>query len=105
MYLFAPSKFCFDGDNTNECLRMSVQAIFKPASRPGLRLLPEVDRDPAKIVEFPRQITGRWRERKARGRSAVRDLRDTVGLQAPVEEIAFSILAIATITGVSLLFL
>jgi hypothetical protein len=83
---------------------MSVQAIFKPASRPDLRLLPEIDRDPAKIAEFPRQISGRWREREARG-SAVGDLRDTVGLQAPVEEIAFSILAIATITGVSLLFL
>lgn len=105
MYLLLPAKFCFDGDNTNEYLRMSVQAIPKPASRPDLRLLPEIDRDPAKIVEFPRQISGWRREREARGRSAVGDLRDAVGLQAPVEEIAFSILAIATITGVSLLFL
>jgi len=84
---------------------MSGQAIVKAASRADLRLLPEIDRDPAKIVEFPRQISGRRRERKARGRSAVGDLRDTVGLQAPVEEIAFSILAIATTIGVSLLFL
>ena len=104
MYLLLPAKFCFDGDKTNEYPHMSVQAILKPASRPDLRLLPEIDRDPAKIVEFPRQISGR-REREARGRSAVGDLRDTVGLQAPVEGIAFSILAIATITGVSLLFL
>jgi hypothetical protein len=89
----------------NQYLHMSVQAILKPASRPGLRLLPEIDRDPTKIVEFPRQISGRRREREARGRSAVGDLRGAVGLQAPVEEIVFSILAIATITGVSLLFL
>jgi hypothetical protein len=89
----------------NQYLHMSVQAILKPASLPGLRLLPEIDRDPTKIVEFPRQISGRRREQKARGRSAVGDLRDTVGFQVPVEEIAFSILAIATTAGVSLLFL
>ena len=88
-----------------EYLHMSGQAIVKAASRADLRLLPEIDRDLTKIVEFPRQISGRRRERKARARSAVGDLRDTVGLQAPVEEIVFSILAIAAITGVSLLFL
>ena len=84
---------------------MSGQAIVKAASRADLRLLPEIDRDLTKIVEFPGQISGRRREREARGRSAVGDLRDAVGLQAPVEEIVFSILAIAAITGVSLLFL
>jgi hypothetical protein len=89
----------------NEYLLMSVQNILKLAGQPGLRLLPATDRDPAKIVEFPRQISRGGREYEAPGRSAVRNLRDTAALQIPVDEIVFSILAIAASAGVLLLFL
>jgi hypothetical protein len=103
--IILPSKQYFDGDNTKRLLLMPVQNILTLTARPGLRLLPVLDRDPAKIVEFPRQFSRRLREQKARSRSAVGDLRVAAALQTPIEEIVFSVLALAAIAGVTLLFL
>jgi hypothetical protein len=83
---------------------MPVQNILTLTARPGLRLLPALDRDPAEIVKFPRQFSRRLREQKARSRSAVGDL-EAAALQTSIEEIVFSVLAIAAIAGVTLLFL
>jgi hypothetical protein len=84
---------------------MPVQNILTLTARPGLRLLPALDRDPAEIVKFPRQFSRRLREQKARSRSAVGDLGAAAALQTSIEEIVFSVLAIAAIAGVTLLFL
>ena len=86
-------------------MRMPGQEIMKAEGRPELRLLPAIDRDLAKIVEFPPEFSRGLREQKARIGSAVRDLRGLAASQTPVEEVVFSVLAIATIAGVSLLFL
>jgi hypothetical protein len=78
---------------------------MKSAGRSELRLLSAIDRDLAKIVEFPPEFSRALREQKARVRSAVRNLRGFAAFQAPVEEVVFLALAIAAIAGVSLLFL
>jgi hypothetical protein len=78
---------------------------MKSAGRSELGLLPAIDRDLAKIVEFPPQFSRALREQKAQVRSAVRNLRGFAASQTPVEEVVFSVLAIAAIAGVSLLFL
>jgi hypothetical protein len=102
--IILPSKRYFDGDNTKQLLLMPVQNILTLAVRPRFRLVPPaIDRDPAKIVEFPRQFSRRLREQKARSRSAVGDLRAAAALQTPIEEIVFSVLALAAIAGVTLL--
>jgi hypothetical protein len=89
----------------NELMRMPGQNIMNAVGRSELRLLPAIDRDLAKIVEFPPELSRGLREQKARIRSAVRNLRGLAASQTPVEEVVFSVLAIAAIVGVSLLFL
>jgi hypothetical protein len=90
----------------NQLMRMPGQNIMKAEGRSELRLLPAIDRDLAKIVEFPPEFSRGLREQKARIRSAVRNLRGLAAAsQTPVEEVVFSALAIAAIAGVSLLFL
>lgn len=84
---------------------MPGQNIMKAEGRSELRLLPAIDRDLAKIVEFPPEFSRGLREQKARIRSAVRNLRGLAASQTPAEEVVFSVLAIAAIAGVSLLFL
>ena len=92
-------------DRRNQLMRMPGQDIMKAERRPQLRLLPAIDRDLAKIVEFPPEFSRGLRQQKARIRSAVRNLRGLAASQTPVEEVVFSVLAIAAIAGVSLLFL
>jgi len=89
----------------NQLMHMPGQNIMKAAGRSELRLLPAIDSDLAKIVEFPPQFSGGLRELKAPIRSAVRNLRGFAASQTPVEEVVFSVLAIGAIAGVSLLFL
>jgi hypothetical protein len=84
---------------------MPGQHIMKSAGWSELRLLPGIGRDLAKIAEFPPRFSTVLREQKARVRSAVRNLRGFGASRTPVEEVVFSVLAIAAIAGVSLLCL
>jgi hypothetical protein len=105
MYLYHRLNGILMVSRPNQLMRMLEQHIMKSAGRSELRLLPTIDRDLAKIVEFPPQFSRALREQKARVRSAVRNLRGFAASQTPVEEVVFSVLAIAAIAGVSLLFL
>jgi hypothetical protein len=84
---------------------MSVQNIMTSVAQPGIPLVPTMDRDSAKIVEFPRQTTRREEARGSSRNAAFKSVRDAVALPRPIEEVLFSVIVIAALAGVTLLLL